>query len=189
MNTTTLPLSKLVATVLGIAWCHIQPSLNFVAICFFAMTLDCYTAYRCNRRIYRHYEEAIKKNPKCKMDGKLRSRKMAKMVQDFSVLVMAIFLAGAVDKGLLSHMGDLHLANYLSAIYCVVQFVSVLENESTCNGSAWAKVLQRIVADKTERHFDLPHDELQQILRSSETDEEYDTDNTNNANNVAHDNK
>ena len=51
-------------------------------------------------------------------------------------------------------MGELHLANYLAAIYCAVQFVSILENESTCNGAAWARVVQKIVADKTDRHFD-----------------------------------
>ncbi len=173
MNLTTIPIPKVAATILGIAWCHLQPSLNFVAICFCAMLLDCFTAYRCNKRIYRQYAEAIKKNPSCTINGKLRSRKMAKMVQDFSVLIFAIFLAGAIDQGLLDHLGGLHLANYLAAIYCVVQFISILENESTCNGAAWAKVLQRIVADKTERHLDLPHDELQKLMdNAKETNNE-----------------
>ena len=45
-------------------------------------------------------------------------------------------------------------AHFRAAIYCAVQFVSILENESTCNGAAWARVVQKIVADKTDRHFD-----------------------------------
>lgn len=153
MQTSTI--TRFLAALLGIAWCHIEPSLNYIAICFGAMLLDCYTAWRCNRRIYARYREQIKRNPKCKMDGKLRSRKMAKMIQDFSVLIFAIFLAVAIDNGLLGHIGPLHLANYLASIYCTVQFVSVLENESTCNGAPWARVMQKIVADKTERHFNV----------------------------------
>ena len=153
-------ITRIVAGLIGILWCYIEPSLNYISVCFLALVLDCYTAWRCNRRIYSRYREAIKRNPKCKMDGKLRSKKMAKMVQDFSVLIMAIFLAVIIDNDLLAHMGELHLANYLAVIYCSVQFVSILENESTCNGAAWAKVVQKIVADKTERHFNIKLKEL-----------------------------
>ena len=77
---------------------------------------------------------------------------MAKMVKDFSVLILAIFLATMVDTVILDFQNPLHLANYLAAIYCGVQLVSILENESTCNGEPWARVMQKIVADKTERH-------------------------------------
>lgn len=160
MQASAPTITRIVAGLIGILWCYIEPSLNYIAVCFLALVLDCYTAWRCNRRIYSRYREAIKRNPKCKMDGKLRSKKMAKMVQDFSVLVMAIFLAVIIDKDLLAHMGELHLANYLAVIYCSVQFVSILENESTCNGAAWAKVVQKIVADKTERHFNIKLKEL-----------------------------
>jgi hypothetical protein len=159
---TTPSLTRTAAAIIGIVWCYIQPSINFIGICFIALILDCYTAWRCNRRIYSKYRDAIKKNPKCTMDGKLRSCKMAKMVQDFSVLILAIFLATLIENNLLAHLAPLYLANYLSAIYCVVQFISILENESTCNGAAWARVLQKIVADKTERHLNVKLKELMQ---------------------------
>lgn len=161
-------ITRIVAGLIGILWCYIEPSLNYISVCFLALVLDCYTAWRCNRRIYSRYREAIKRNPKCKMDGKLRSKKMAKMVQDFSVLIMAIFLAVIIDNDLLAHMGELHLANYLAVIYCSVQFVSILENESTCNGAAWAKVVQKIVADKTERHFNI---KLKELIADVENEE------------------
>ena len=35
-----------------------------------------------------------------------------------------------------------------------------LENESSCNGAKWAKTLQKILIDKTERHFDIDLSEL-----------------------------
>lgn len=172
-------ITRIVAGLIGILWCYIEPSLNYISVCFFALVLDCYTAWRCNRRIYSRYREAIKRNPKCKMDGKLRSKKMAKMVQDFSVLIMAIFLAVIIDNDLLAHMGELHLANYLAVIYCSVQFVSILENESTCNGAAWARVVQKIVADKTERHFNIKLKELMTDVENMEkSDADASTENT-----------
>lgn len=172
-------ITRIVAGLIGILWCYIEPSLNYISVCFFALVLDCYTAWRCNRRIYSRYREAIKRNPKCKMDGKLRSKRMAKMVQDFSVLIMAIFLAVIIDNDLLAHMGELHLANYLAVIYCSVQFVSILENESTCNGAAWARVVQKIVADKTERHFNIKLKELMADVENMEkSDADASTENT-----------
>ena len=163
-----VPATRIVAGLFGLVWCYIEPSLNYIGVCFFALVLDCYTAWRCNRRIYLTYREQIKKNPKCKMDGKLRSKKMAKMVQDFSVLIMAIFLATAIDDGLFGYMDKLHLANYLAATYCAVQFVSIVENESTCNGAAWARVMQKLVADKTERHFNI---KLKELIEEKQHDE------------------
>lgn len=163
--------SRAIAAVLGLLWVHIEPSINFITVCFFALIIDCYTAWRCNRRIYAKYREEIKRNPKCKMDGKLRSKKMAKMVRTFSVLIMCICLASYLDRNILGYMNT-HLANQLTAMYCLVQFVSILENESTCNGAAWARVLQKIVADKTERHFNVKLKELMKDKEEKEASEE-----------------
>ena len=186
MQTAAPTITRIIAGLIGVLWCYIEPSLNYIAVCFFALILDCYTAWRCNRRIYTRYREAIKRTPKCKMDGKLRSKKMAKMVQDFSVLIMAIFLAVIIDNDLLAHMGELHLANYLAVIYCSVQFVSILENESTCNGAAWARVMQKIVADKTERHFNIKLKELieeeKEIEKDATTNDTEASDNETNGN-------
>ena len=162
MQTLVPNITRFIAAAIGLLWCYIEPSLNYICVCFFALLLDCYTAWRLNRRIYSRYREAIKRNPKYNLDGKLKSKKMTKMVQDFSVLILAIFLATAIDTVVLDYMNPLHLANYLAALYCGVQFVSILENESTCNGAGWARVMQKIVADKTDRHFNIKLKELMQ---------------------------
>lgn len=162
-------LTRFLAAIIGLVWCTLEPSLNYIAVCFFALICDCYTAWRCNCRIYSRYREAIKKDPRCRIDGKLKSKKMAKMVKDFSVLILAIFLATMVDTVILDFQNPLHLANYLAAIYCGVQLVSILENESTCNGAAWAKVMQKIVADKTERHFNV---KLKDLMKEEKEEEE-----------------
>lgn len=171
----TFPILRFVAGAMSVVWCYVAPSINFIAICFFAMLVDCYTAWRCNRRIYAKYKEQLHRNQKNIIDGRLRSKKMWKMVQDFTVLILGIFLATAIDHGILRHMGDLHLANYLAALYCAVQFVSILENESTCNGAKWAKVLQKIVADKTERHY---HINLRELMDEEQKQDDENKDNT-----------
>jgi len=165
MQTIIPNLTRIIAALIGLVWCSIEPSLNYIAVCFFALICDCYTAWRCNCRIYSRYREAIKRDPRCKIDGKLKSKKMAKMVKDFTVLILAIFLATMIDTVVLDFQSPLHLANYLAAIYCAVQFVSILENESTCNGAAWARVMQKIVADKTERHFNI---KLKDLMKEEE---------------------
>lgn len=170
----TFPLLRIVACALSVVWCYVAPSINFIAICFFALLVDCYTAWRCNRRIYAKYKEQLQRNPKYVLGGRLRSKKMWKMVQDFTVLILGIFLATAIDNGILGHMGELHLANYLAALYCAVQFVSILENESTCNGAEWAKVLQKIVADKTERHY---HINLRELMDEEQKQDDENKDN------------
>ena len=55
-----------------VEWCYVAPSLNFIAICFFALLVDCYTAWRCNRRIYEKYKEQLQRNPKYILGGRLR---------------------------------------------------------------------------------------------------------------------
>ena len=82
MQTLVPNITRFIAAAIGLLWCYIEPSLNYIGVCFFALLLDCYTAWRLNRRIYSRYREAIKRNPKCNMDGKLKSKKMTKMVQD-----------------------------------------------------------------------------------------------------------
>ena len=78
-------------------------------------------------------------------------------------LFLCIVLAHHIDLTILAHLGGIHLSNYVAAIFCLTQIVSILENESSCNGSTWAKVLQKILADKTERHLNISLDEFRRI--------------------------
>jgi len=46
----------------------------------------------------------------------------------------------------------------------------MLENESSCNDARWADVAQRIMVDKTERHFDIDLHELKHPERNKNND-------------------
>lgn len=162
-------LSRILCAIIGVIWCYIEPTLNYLLICFFAIAIDCYTAWQCNRRIYAKYREAIKRNPNCKTDGKLKSQKMKRIISDIIKIGLCLVLINHVETDILGHLGNLYLTNYVAAIFCIIQFVSILENESTCNGAPWARVLQKIVADKTERHFNI---KLKELMEEDPTSQE-----------------
>lgn len=149
---------RLVAVALGIVWAWLEPTLPYVLLCVFAVLIDCLTAWRLNRRIKATF-------PKSKADGKLKSAHMFKMVSDLAIVWFCILLAEGVDKHLLGHLGGLHLGQYVAAIFILCTMVSILENESSCNGSAWARAVQKIVTSKVARHIDIDEEELEAAIK------------------------
>lgn len=146
-------LSRIFAAGLGIVWCYIEPTLPYAIICVFAVLLDCLTAWRLNCRVKTAY-------PKGGADGKFKSQHAMKMVSDLLIVWFCILLADGVDHAILSHI-DLYLPNYVAAIFCFVEFWSVLENESSQRpDAAWARLLQRFVVDKTKRHLDIDVEDM-----------------------------
>lgn len=140
-------LSRGCAALLGMLWCWIEPTLPFALFCIFAVLLDCLSAWRLDRRV----KDAF---PNGGADGKFKSQHASKMIGDLFMVWLCILLAGGVDQVILPHI-ELYLGNYVAAIFCLVEFWSVLENESSCNGASWAKVFQTFLVDKTTRHLDV----------------------------------
>jgi hypothetical protein len=149
-------LTRIAAALAGILWCWIEPALPYARICVLAVLIDCLTAWRLNRRIRSTYSKEV-------ADGKLKSSHMSKMISDLIVVFLCIILAQHVDDTLLAHLGGIHLGSYVAAIFCLTQFVSILENESSCNGSTWAIVLQKVLADKTSRHLEIETTRFEQM--------------------------
>ena len=136
-----------IALGLGIVWAWMEPTLPYALMCVFAVIVDCLTAWRLNRRIRRTVPEGG-------ADGKLKSAHMFKMISDLLVVWLCILLAQGVDN---------HL-------FVLCTFVSILENESSCNSSTWARVVQKIVCSKVERHIDMRPGELEEILKGKEAE-------------------
>lgn len=145
------------AAVLGFLWAYLEPTVPYALLCVFAVMLDCLTAYRLNRRIKRLL-------PNAKTDGKLKSARMSKMISDLTVVWLCILLAVGVDDKLLGHLGHLHLGQYVAAIFVLCTSVSILENESSCNGAVWARAVQKVVTSKVSRHLDIDEEELEKLL-------------------------
>ena len=157
MNNILPHITRLCAAFIGILWAYIEPNIPFLVLALFAMLVDCLTAYRLNCRLK-------KKFPSAGADGKLKSSHLSKLVSDMCVVFLAIIFANVVERVCFPHLAPLYLPNYVCAIYCLVQFVSVLENESSCNGAKWATLLQRVLANKVSRHIDISEEELTSLL-------------------------
>lgn len=161
-------LTRWLSAFVGLLWCYVAPTVPFILICAFAVLIDCFTAWRLNRRIRKKYSKDV-------ADGKLKSSHMSKMISDLVVVFLCIVLAHHVDISLLAHWGGIHLANYVAAVFCLTQIVSILENESSCNGATWAIVAQKILADKTNRHLEIDITEFEKLRREQEEREQRET--------------
>ena len=138
-----------------------EPIMAFLGLCMLALVGDVYTAYRLNRRV-------AKLHP-TKSEGKFTSKKFERVVTTFCKLLFMLYLASGIDS--LVVRGDQFFAVRLATlVFCVCQIWSILENESSSKGGKWAKVLQKIMIDKTTRHFDLKEDAFDAITKQKNDD-------------------
>ena len=135
--------SWLVGGLVGIA----APAVPFVLICIFAVALDCLSAYRLARRIKANHPDSA-------VSAKFESSKASKVFGTLLTISALIVLMHLMDRYIFT-MADLYLANWMAGGFCFIQAWSILENESSENGSSWAKALQRIMVDKAKRYIDI----------------------------------
>lgn len=153
---------KWVAGGIGIIWACIEPALPFIYICTFFVAVDCYSAWMLARRVKHKHPEYAKK------EGKFNSEYASEI---FHTLLIIWSLVGGgywLDDKVLGFT-DFHIGNWIAAIFCMVQIVSVLENCSSCNGSTWARVIQKVLVDKTQRHLNV---DLESVIAEARMKEE-----------------
>ena len=146
-------------STLGAFVALLQPTLPFILICTIAILCDCYTAWALSRRVKRKYPGAN--------DGKFKSRYAGQvfvtLTKVYTLTVLAFLIETYIFEGL-----PVKLANLVAGAVCFWQVWSMLENESSCNDAKWAKIAQRILVDKTERHFEIDLSELKERSEDGE---------------------
>lgn len=115
-----------------------------VVVCTLAVIIDCISAIKLAKR--------VKKTGKG--TGKPTSAKGKKVLSTLLSIYTLIMLSYLIDTYVVT-MFDVYLENVVAGIFCFWNLWSILENESSANNARWAKVLQRILVDKAERHFDV----------------------------------
>lgn len=130
----------------------LEPTLPFILISFVFIIGDCITSLRLARRV---------KKMTGKATAKFQSSKFSKVLITSLTALALITLAFLVEKYILLMYKDIYLANYVAFLICFKELWSMLENESSCSKSKWAKVLQKVMIDKAERHFDIDLSELE----------------------------
>lgn len=143
-----------VFTALGAIVAILEPTFPYLLICTLMIIADCYTAWSLSRRARKAHPDKIS------IDGKkFRSHNFGKVIMTllkaYTLIVMAFFIQRYITNGL-----PIDLTKVAAGAICFWQLWSILENESSCNGAKWAKVLQKILVDKTSRHFDIDLSEI-----------------------------
>lgn len=161
VNAVFSTIGKMLMTFLGMFVAIIEPTIPFMVICTLAVFMDCYTAWTLSRRVKKKFPGAN--------DGKFKSRYAGNVFLTLIKVYCIVILTHLVDVYVFPEF-SFRLPNIVAGAVCFWQIWSMLENESSCNTARWAKIAQRIMVDKTERHFDLDLHELKDTPENPETD-------------------
>ena len=121
----------------------VLPVYPYAALCTVLVLADCVSAIGLRRRLRR--QGASVSLPLVSSSG-------------FGRCVMAlvrIYAALLVAHGADVVFGVDCCLRFTGAVICVHQALSILENEASAGGAAWAGWLRRYLADKARRHIDI----------------------------------
>lgn len=144
-------IAQVLFAVWGAICAFLAPMIPFAMICILLILADCYTAWDLSRRVKKKYPGQA--------TGKFKSQEMGRVFVTMIKSFAAIILASMCEEIIFEDLA-IHLPNIVAGAICFWQVWSILENESSCNDAKWAKVLQKIMIDKTERHFDVDLSDL-----------------------------
>lgn len=139
----------------------IEPTLNFFYGIVAVITLDCISAYNLNRRIKKRFPNYA--------TGKLESKKALKVIYTIGKVYGVILIIWYIEKNIIKDL-SFDVTKYVAALFCFIELISVLENESSCNNAWWARMLQKVLMDKTKRHFDIEID-IDQLKKEQEEED------------------
>lgn len=155
----------------GIGWLvgEFSPAFPLVIVAFVLIVYDAWTAYQLDRRVHVKYPDKMTR------PAKFTSFAFGKVVRStIPKRLIVILLAFMVEHWVFVHV-RIPLSYIVTGIICFEQAWSVLENESSCredeDGRLW-RWLQKVMVDKTQRHFDVDLSEFgSRSLGRSETED------------------
>ena len=135
---------KSIFVFVGSIIAFLEPTFPFIIICTLAVFMDSYTAWALSKR--------VKKKFPGKNDGKFKSYYFGitfiTLIKIYALIILAFLIESYIFE-----RTPIKLTNIVAGAVCFWQIWSMLENESSCNDSKWAKIAQKVMIDKTERHF------------------------------------
>ena len=141
-------------SLLGAMLAVLEPTLPYILICTMLIFADCFTAWQLGKRVKKAHPERARKDGH-KFASSHFGKVMITLMKSYFLVIVAYFMQKVITDGL-----PIDLTKIAAGAICFWQLLSVLENESSCNGAKWAKIAQKILVDKTSRHFDIDLDEL-----------------------------
>ena len=151
-------------TMLGALLALLEPTLPYMLICTLAIFYDCYTAWRLDKRVKAKFGNKAPEN-----SGKFRSSNAGRVIHTLIKVYVLIILAFFINLYITSGLG-VDMTKVAAGAVCFWQIWSILENESSCNDAAWARVAQKVLVDKTERHLGLDLSSLKELNKENDED-------------------
>lgn len=152
----------------GVGWFvgEFRPTFPLIIVAVVFIVYDAYTAYQLDKRVKLVYPDKAQRKK-----AKFTSFAFGKVIkQTIPKRLSLIILAFLVEHWVFIHL-TIPLSYVITGAICFEQAWSILENESSCRNEAdsrfW-RLLQKIMIDKTERHFDVSLNELKNSGRVTE---------------------
>lgn len=145
---------RCVFTLVGAGFALLEPTLPYALIFTLAVMYDCFSAWSLGRRVAAAHPD---KAHEWKFTSMKSARVFVTLLKGYAMIVLAHFVTEYIA-------GDIvNLTKVVSGALVFWQVWSILENESSCRSEQDAKLwklLQRVMVDKTSRHFDIDLSEL-----------------------------
>ena len=156
----------------GVGWivAEFKPTFPLIIVAVLMIVSDAWTAFDLDKRVRKKYPDKVKRR-----EAHFTSFAFGKVVsQTIPKRLWLIVLAFIVEKWVMIHV-SIPLSYIVTGVICFEQGWSMLENEASCRedekASRFLRMLQRLLIDKTERHFDVTLDELKETIKKEESNE------------------
>lgn len=137
-----------------------KPTFPLIVVAVVFILYDAWTAFRLDRRVHEAYPEKTDRKK-----AKFTSFAFGKVVKvTIPKRLWLIVLAYLTEHWVFVHV-HIPLSYIVTGVICFEQAWSIFENESSCRSdedSRFWKTLQKIMVDKTARHFDVNLDGLKE---------------------------
>lgn len=86
---------------------------------------------------------------------KFSSKKFGATIISLAKIYSLLLLSHGIDCTIIGEGASISILRFSAALVCFWQFWSILENEASANNASWARIAQKILIDKTQRHLDI----------------------------------
>ncbi len=150
-------ITKILFSALGglFGWfvAEFRPTFPLIVVVIIFILYDAYTAFQLDKRAHKVYPDKTQRH-----EAKFTSFAFGKVIHDtIPKRLILIILAYLVEHWVFIHV-QIPLSYIVTGVICFEQLWSILENEASCrpeSESRFYRFLQRIMVDKTARHFDV----------------------------------
>lgn len=130
-----------------------HPTFPLIIVAVIFIVYDAYTAYCLDKRVKKKYPEKTTRE-KAKFTSFAFGKVITTTIPKRLALILLAFLC---EHWVFIHV-EIPLSYIVTGVICFEQAWSIMENESSCRDEADSKFwrwLQKIMVDKTSRHFDI----------------------------------